>query len=154
MISCENKSSLAESTTTLVDTLSYISTEAPANFFNKPEEYLDWQAKQILKLTESAMLKHPPQVAESLERQMTLLMLDAVFHDEKAPHREAVQNFHLRRTLSALEEIKNVEVTSGVKIWKLYNMGVIARTKTVTVAFDITRGSHPDPTHLHCLTKS
>ncbi|MDD4631669.1 MAG: hypothetical protein PHQ77_05420, partial [Proteiniphilum sp.] len=42
--------------------------------------------------------------------------------------------------LSVLEEIENTKVSTGVKIWKLYNMGVIIRTKTVTVAFDITRG--------------
>jgi L-ascorbate metabolism protein UlaG (beta-lactamase superfamily) len=139
-ISCENKSSLTESSATPADTLSFVTTEAPRHFFNKPEEYLDWQAKQILSLTGSAMLKYPPRIDEPLERQMAMLMLDAVFHDEKAPHRESVQDFHHRRTLFALEQIKNGEVKSGVKIWKLYNMGVIARTQTVTVAFDITRG--------------
>jgi L-ascorbate metabolism protein UlaG (beta-lactamase superfamily) len=71
---------------------------------------------------------------------MAMVLLDAVFHDEGAPQRSSVQNFHLQRTLSVLEEIENTKVSTGVKIWKLYNMGVVIRTKTVTVAFDITRG--------------
>jgi L-ascorbate metabolism protein UlaG (beta-lactamase superfamily) len=114
--------------------------QAPANFFDKPGEYLEWQTKQILNLTDSALLRFPPQLPEPLERQMAMLMLDAVFHDVEAPNRPSVQDFHQRRTLNALNDINNTEVNSGAMIWKLYNMGFVVRTKTVTVGFDITRG--------------
>lgn len=115
--------------------------DAPRHFFNKPNEYIEWQTDQILHLTETALSHYPPQLSEPLERQMAILMLDAVFHDVEAPNRPSVQDFHHRRTLNALQNIKNTEVAHGAMIWKLYNMGVIVRTKTVTVAFDIIKGS-------------
>lgn len=113
---------------------------APGNFFDRPNEYLEWQSDQILLIAETALSRCPPQLPEPLERQMVMLMLDAVFHDVDAPKRPSVQDFHHRRTLNALRSLKNTEVTRGAMIWKLYNMGIIVRTKTVTVAFDITRG--------------
>ena len=133
-LSCANRS------ISLNDTSTFVLPEAPANFFGKPGEYLDWQSKSILNITESILSEYPPRVDEPKDRQMAMVLLDAVFHDEGAPQRSSVQNFHLQRTLFVLEEIENTKVSTGVKIWKLYNMGVIIRTKTVTVAFDITRG--------------
>lgn len=133
-VSCNNKPDSSNNAST------FISTEAPENFFGKPEKYLDWQAKSILNIIESIISKYPPQMNEPQDRQMAMILLDAVFHDEGAPQRNSVQNFHLQRTLSVLEEIENTKISTGVKIWKLYNMGIIIRTKTVTVAFDITRG--------------
>ena len=134
LVSCNTKDTTANHPSTA------ITKDGPANFFGKPEEYLDWQAEQILHATELTISKYPPQIEEPFERQLAMLMLDAVFHDVKAPHREPVQAFHVRRTLSALEEIESTSTTAGMHIWKLYDMGVIVRTKSVTVAFDITRG--------------
>jgi L-ascorbate metabolism protein UlaG (beta-lactamase superfamily) len=114
---------------------------APINFNNKPNEFIEWQSYQILHITETALSRFPPQFPEPLERQMAMLMLDAVFHDVEAPNRSSVQDFHHRRILNTLQNIKNTKVTSGAMIWKFYNMGIIVRTKTVAVAFDITRGS-------------
>ena len=113
---------------------------SPANFFNQPEKYLEWQTKGMLDLTEEALLKFPPQITEPIERRMAMLMLDAVFHDVTAPQRPAVQAFHHSRNLHALEEIKNTKVKEGMKIWKLYDMAAVIRTKTVTVGFDLVRG--------------
>ncbi len=133
-LSCNNKSNTSN------DTSAFILPEAPANFFGKPGEYLDWQSASLLNIARSILSKYPPQVEEPQERQMAMVLLDAVFHDEGAPQRSSVQNFHHQQILSVLQEIENTKVSEGVKIWKLYDMGVIMRTKTVTVAFDITRG--------------
>src|SRR5690554_794455 len=134
LLSCSSNTSTTDSTR------HSISTDAPANFFGKPDEYLNWQAEQMLNLTELALSEHPPQLQEPIERQMAMLMLDAVFHDVSAPHHRSVQAFHHRRALSVLDELENSEFSTGIQVWKLYNMGVIARTKSVTVAFDVTRG--------------
>ena len=83
-----------------------------------------------------------------------MVMLDAVFHDEGAPHRRSVQIFHHQQTSSVLKELENTEASKGMMIWKLYDMGVIIRTKrSVTVAFDITRGTHRIQKHLPYPTK-
>lgn len=129
---CERKSASYKVSSKLLD--------APANFFSQQEKYLDWQSGNLLEMTEEALFKNPPGTEETMERHMAMLMLDAVFHDVEAPNRPAVQNFHKKRTRLALEEIKKTKVKKGAVIWKLYDMGVIVRTKTTTVAFDIIRG--------------
>lgn len=113
---------------------------SPVNFFSQSENYLDWQSQNLLEMTEEVLSKYPPQTKETMERHMALLMLDAVFHDVNAPNRSSVQDFHKRRTLLAFEEMKKTKVNKGAVIWKLYDMGVIVRTKTATVAFDMIRG--------------
>ena len=113
---------------------------APSNFFGRSGEYLEWETENLLELVEDAITSFPPSIQEPIVRHMAMLMLDAVFHDVEAPYRTAVQNYHHRRTLKALEEIENTEVGEGAMIWKLYNMGVIVRTKTVTIGFDLTGG--------------
>lgn len=113
---------------------------APANFFNKPEEYLNWQAQNILDVVNETILRFPPNMFEPIERRLALLSLDAVFHDVKAPERPAVQEFHKMRLEKALREMDNTRVDSGALIWKLYDMAFVVRTKTVTVGFDLTRG--------------
>ena len=133
LFSCNNNK-------TIDSTIHSISTDAPANFFGKPDEYLNWQAEQILNMTELVLSQNPPRLQEPVERQMAMLMLDAVFHDVNAPHHSAVQEFHHRRTLSVLEELANNKTSEGIQIWKLYNMGIITRTKSITVAFDLIRG--------------
>jgi hypothetical protein len=112
----------------------------PANFFNKPEEYLNWQAQNILDMVEEISVRFPPQLFEPIERHMAMLMLDAVFHDVEAPERSAVQEFHHSRIELAEKEIENIRVDEGAMIWKLYNMGFVVRTKTVTIGFDLTHG--------------
>ncbi len=118
---------------------SFIAPDAPANFFDKPDEYLDWQSASLLNIAGSILSKYPPQVDEPQERQMAMVILDAVFHDVGAPHRISVQKFHHKRIQSLVDEIEKTQVSSGVKIWKFYDMGIVMRTKSVTVAFDITR---------------
>jgi L-ascorbate metabolism protein UlaG (beta-lactamase superfamily) len=113
---------------------------APANFFDKPEEYLNWQAQNLLDMVVEISVRFPPQLFEPIERHMAMLMLDAVFHDVKAPARPAVQEFHYSRIALAAKEIENIRVEEGAMIWKLYNMGFVVRTNTVTIGFDLTRG--------------
>ena len=36
--------------------------------------------------------------------------------------------------------IEQTEVSSGARIWKMYNMGFVVRTKSVTIGFDLIRG--------------
>lgn len=113
--------------------------DAPSNFFGKPAEYLDWQAENQLEAVEDVFSNFPPGYPEVRERYLAFLMLDAVLHDVEAPKRLAVGQFYHRRVANALEEMKRTKVKKGAIVWKLYNMGVVVRTKSVTVGFDITR---------------
>ena len=76
--------------------------------------------------------KFPPQYPEPRERYLGLLLLDSVLHDVYAAHRAPVRKFFHSRMEATLEEIESTQVEEGAIIWKLYNMGVIVRTPTVT----------------------
>lgn len=110
------------------------------NLDDKGNAYLDRQAEAFLKEASETFKKIPPQYPEPRERYLGLLLLDAVLHDVYAAYREPVQNFYHSRIEAALREIEGAQVEEGAMIWKLYNMGFIVRTPTVTLAFDLVRG--------------
>lgn len=134
-LSCGNRSASPAKVST------FLPTQAPADFFGEPEAYLNWQSALMLHVADSILSATPPALDEPGSRQLAMLLLDAVFHDECAPRRDAVQQFHQQRTITALEEMEHSDVVTGMMIWKLYNMGVVVRTQSVTVAFDLVRGS-------------
>jgi hypothetical protein len=111
------------------------------NLDGKEDAYLNRQAIFFLDRIERILLQYPPQYPEPGERYLALFLLDAVLHDVYAAYRPPVQKFFHSRMESVIQQIENAQVDEGAMIWKLYNMGFIVRTKTVTFAFDLVRGS-------------
>jgi L-ascorbate metabolism protein UlaG (beta-lactamase superfamily) len=87
----------------------------------------------ILDNYRSALVEHPV-------RRAALIRLDDILHIESAPLKELVQKFYSERMERAIGEIEQAKVTEGMRIWKLYNMGFLVRTPTVSFAFDIVPG--------------
>lgn len=116
-----------------------ITVDSPTNFFGRPEEYLEWEAENTLRLVDEILSRFPPDTNENILRYSAFQMLDLVYHDVEAPRRPAVQNFFHRRFAHALAEMKETSVEEGAMIWKLYNMSIVARTASVTVCFDLVR---------------
>jgi len=113
----------------------------------KDNDYLDRQAKVFLDTVNSILLTNPPALPENRERGMAKLLMDAVFHENFAVYRKPAQQFYRERVDRVIKELETTKVEKGVRIWKVYNMGFIARTKTVTIAFDLVTGitsSSPD----------
>lgn len=142
MLSCIIES---EKENAAVDVLEYdvpasITKDSPSDFFGRSIEYLEWEAENSLSLAEEILLHFPPEVKENIVRRASFQILDLVFHDPEAPNRAVVQNFHHRRFALALDEIQNTKMKKGAMIWKLYNMGFVIRTPTVTFCFDLVRG--------------
>jgi len=104
------------------------------------DQYLDKQAEIFLDTIQSILALNPPSVNENLERGFARLLMDAVFHEENAALRKPSQKFFHSRVKKVIEELENTKVEDGARIWKLYNMGFIVRTKSVTLAFDFTTG--------------
>jgi L-ascorbate metabolism protein UlaG (beta-lactamase superfamily) len=102
--------------------------------------YMNQQAKVSLGLVNEALKSAPPSLEEPLVRRMALVMIDNVLHEEKAPYRQAVQDFLQKRISEAVEEIISFKVTNGAVIWKLYNHAFVVKTPSVTIGFDIQRG--------------
>ncbi len=81
-----------------------------------------------------------PGLTEHPVRRAALIRLDDILHVESAPMKELVQNYFREVLQKALRDIEKTRVTEGMRIWKLYNMGFLVRTPSVTLAFDIVPG--------------
>ncbi|HEX5025715.1 MAG TPA: hypothetical protein VFV68_10600, partial [Agriterribacter sp.] len=106
----------------------------------KDNDYIDRQDQVFLDTIRVMLSKYPATVPEHRERNMAKLLLDAVFHDAYAVYRVPAQQFFRQRVDQVIKELETTKVEKGVRIWKVYNMGFIARTKTVTIAFDLVTG--------------
>ncbi len=107
----------------------------------KDNDYLDRQAKVFLDTVQSVLSKNPAKILpENRERVMAKLLMDAVFHEHFAAFRRPVQDFFRARVDQVIKELETTKVDKGVRIWKIYNMAFIARTKSVTIAFDLVSG--------------
>jgi hypothetical protein len=106
----------------------------------KDNDYLDRQAKVFLDTVQSILNTNPPALPESRERGFAKLLMDAVYHEHYAAFRTPPQQFYQSQMDKVIHELESTKVKSGAKIWKLYNMGFIVRTKTVTIAFDFASG--------------
>ncbi len=106
----------------------------------KDNDYLDRQAKVFLDTVQSILAKNLPAIPENRERGTAKLLMDAVFHEHYAAFRKPVQQFFHDRVNQVINELEETTVQEGVRIWKIYDMGFIARTKTVTLAFDLVSG--------------
>ncbi|NOR75950.1 MAG: hypothetical protein GQ525_12415 [Draconibacterium sp.] len=106
----------------------------------KDNDYLDRQAKVFLDTVQSILSENLPSVPENRDRAMAKLLMDAVFHEHYAAFREPVQQFFHERVNRVINELEETTVQEGIRIWKIYDMGFIARTKTVTLAFDLVSG--------------
>ena len=99
--------------------------------------HLNSQAEALLATVDATLRRHSPALPEPAARRLALLTLDAVLHDEYAPARPPVQAFFKQRIARAVEEIEKAQVRTGAQIWKLYNHGFVARSASVTFAFDL-----------------
>ena len=106
----------------------------------KDNAYLDRQATVFLDTVQSIIKDFPPQINEGRERGLAKLLMDAVFHEHYAAYRKPAQEFFHSQVATVIDELENTKVENGAKVWKVYNMGFIVRTKSVTLAFDLVAG--------------
>jgi len=103
-------------------------------------DYLDRQAKVFLDTVQAIISEYPPQINEVRERGLAKLLLDAIFHEHFAAFRKPVQQFFHTQAEKVITELERANVNEGARIWKIYNMGFIVKTKSVTIAFDLATG--------------
>jgi L-ascorbate metabolism protein UlaG (beta-lactamase superfamily) len=124
-----SRAEVATTATTLIDP----QLSAPQN------AYLDQQASSALQLITTTLRQYPPQLPEPAERKLALCLLDAILHETQAARRAPCRGFLADRLAQAVHAIEGTRVTSGARVWKLYNHGFVVRTPTVTIAFDLIR---------------
>jgi len=103
-------------------------------------DYLDRQAKVFLDSVQSVLAEFSPSVNECRERMFAKLLLDAVFHEHFAAFRKPVQDYFHNRTGQVIDDLEKSEIINGAWVWKIYDMGFIVRTASVTLAFDLVSG--------------
>lgn len=87
------------------------------------------------------LTNYQPALIEPPVRRAAMIRLDDILHIESAPRKPIVQQYYKARLEAALREIEATRVTTGLRIWKLYNHGFFIRTASVSVAFDIVPGT-------------
>lgn len=106
----------------------------------RDDHYLSRQAAVFLTRVREVLKNHPPTTEPPVVRQMAFSLLDAVAHEPYAPNRRELIDFYHERIEQAVGEIEASRVEDGARIWQLYNLGYVVRTKTVTLGFDLFRG--------------
>lgn len=109
-------------------------------FWGKSEAYLHRQAFQMFELIDEALTENPPVAGAPMVRKLALYNLDAMLHETKYDNTEPFNHFVDSRMQKLLAELDK-PVKKGMKIYKVYNDGFIAQTKSTTIAFDLVRGA-------------
>jgi L-ascorbate metabolism protein UlaG (beta-lactamase superfamily) len=114
----------------------------PALSVVDPDRVYDWpgyrerQHEYAYHAVDSLVRTVRPTWPELPERMAAMLALDGALHWDDS-NGSAMSQFYNRRLGAALYEMDNTHITTGAVVWKLYNHGFIARTASVTIAFDL-----------------
>ena len=109
-------------------------------YWGEADAYLLRQAKYMYELVDEALDEYPPVVGAPTPRRLALYNLDAMLHETKYDNSEPFKAFVSSRANKVIEDMLS-PVKRGMKIYKIYNDGFVARTKSVTIAFDVVRGA-------------
>jgi L-ascorbate metabolism protein UlaG (beta-lactamase superfamily) len=104
--------------------------------FDAPDEWID----RSLQWVDYTLDAYKPALVEHPLRRSALIRLDDVLHITSAPQKSIVQAYYRARMERVIAEIEQTKVTSGARIWKLYNHGFLVRTPTVSFTFDVVPG--------------
>lgn len=106
---------------------------------------------ETIRFGKSVLRENPPQSNRDEIRRAALLILDAPLSvedtDPAAPAgfgqtwRETINSIYQPVCDEMLDEILKTRVASGVRIWKVYNMGFIVKTPNHTWGFDVRSGN-------------
>ena len=116
-------------------------------FHGDPDYYLQKQSEYAFKLVDEGLDAFPPVVGAPIERKLALYNLDALLHDTRNDNSEAFCDFVNSRLTKLLADLDK-PLKRGVRVYKIYNEAFVVRTKSVTIAFDISRcrcRGHKDP---------
>ena len=107
-------------------------------YWGRSELYLQHQAYYMLDLADKALNENPPAITINMQRQMAMLMIDAVTHEPKPIENPAVIDYLATRMNRVIEDLdKPLKGKNSLRIYKLYNCSMLFRTRDLTVAVDL-----------------
>lgn len=124
----------------LVALPSIVQAQEDVAYWGKEDAYLLRQAKYMYELVDEALDEYPPVVGAPTSRKLALYNLDAMLHETKYDNTEPFKSFVASRASKVIKDMSQ-PVKKGMKIYKIYNDGFVARTKSATIAFDVVRGA-------------
>jgi len=101
-----------------------------------PDEWIE----RSLQWINYILKRYPPGLPEHPVRRAALIRLDDILHIESAPRKELVQDFYRKRMEEAVTDIEQRKVSEGLQVWKLYDMGFLVRSPSVSITFDLVPG--------------
>lgn len=110
-------------------------------YHKDPQGLLESQSSIIFNKVYEVLESFPPDTVVSNNRKLALFALDGLYHDTRLDTSIAMQNhfgFVVNRTLKAFN---HTTVEEGIQVLKIYNHGFILRSRDVTVAIDLVRGT-------------
>ena len=113
--------------------------QEPLAYWGKEDAYLMKQSSHMFDIVDEALAAFPPVPGASLDRKLALYNLDAMLHEVKYDNSEPFCAFVDKRMQRVIEDMK-APLKKGMKVYKIYNHGFVARTKKACVAFDVVRG--------------
>lgn len=111
----------------------------PARFWGNQNAYLQRQANVMFDMVDQTLDRNPPQKGVPETRKLALANLDMLLHDTINDNSAALPGF-LDKRVRKMTDSMGKPVTSGYELYKIYNDGFVARTPSVSIAFDIVRG--------------
>ncbi len=107
-------------------------------YWGRPGLYLEHQARYMLDLADRALTANPPALEVNLEREEALLLTDAVLHEPAPMENPAVLDFLARRTARVAADLERpLKGRRSLRVYKIYNCGILFRTRDLTVAVDL-----------------
>src|SRR5262245_39829274 len=101
-----------------------------------PDEWIE----RSLAWVDEMLAQFPPSLPEHPVRRAALIPLDDILHIRASPGKPLVHAYYKKRMERAIAAIEKTRVTSGARIWKLYNHGFLVRTPSVSWTYDLVPG--------------
>ena len=108
-------------------------------YWGKKEAYLMRQASEMLDMVDRTLDCNPPLAGDSDARKAALYTFDAVVHDTTFDLSGPFNSFVESRMNKVVAELDTPVIGRKMEILKLYDEGMIARTKSAVVCFDFSR---------------
>src|SRR4051794_35998369 len=112
--------------------------QEPQHYWGKADLFMEEQTKATFQLVKELLKESPPSPTLRMSRQSALMHLDWIYHDPRLDQSPQIGHFLAGQIRSVIEDLDQ-PIRKGVKIYKLYNHAFIAKSPTVTLAFDMTR---------------
>lgn len=109
-------------------------------FWGQKDAYINNQTAMTFDLVSEILQAYPPTTdTVAPARKAALYMMDGILHDARLDGSPLIIQYMDTRLQLVLDDLRK-PIEKGMKIYRMYNDGVIVRTPEVTMAWDLVHG--------------